>query len=76
MESATTKPPSEFRLVSWNIDGLDEQNLKMRTKAVVRTLQSLSPDVVFLQEVVPKTLDYIQKNMPPQYKFISGGSDG
>ena len=62
--------------MSWNIDGLDEQNLKMRTKAVVRTLQSLSPDVVFLQEVVPKTLDYIQKNMPPQYKFISGGSDG
>ncbi|XP_057370776.1 tyrosyl-DNA phosphodiesterase 2-like [Daphnia carinata] len=75
LETATTKPPSEFRMISWNIDGLDDRNLKMRTKSVVKILQSQRPDIVFLQEVIPKTLDYLENNLP-EYKFIAGDEDG
>lgn len=75
LETATTRPPSEFRLISWNLDGLDDRNLKMRTKSVVKILQSQNPDIVFLQEVIPKTLDYLENNLP-QFKFIPGDRDG
>ncbi len=76
LESATTKPPSEIRVITWNLDGLDDHNLKIRTKCVVKILQSEVPDIVFLQEVVPKTLDYLEKNLPPQYKFVAGNDEG
>ena len=49
LDTATTKPPSEFRMISWNIDGLDDRNLKMRTKSVVKLIQTHNPDIVFLQ---------------------------
>ena len=35
----TTKPPDKFRLITWNIDGLEEKNLKKRTKAVLKTIE-------------------------------------
>jgi tyrosyl-DNA phosphodiesterase 2 len=73
--AATEKPPSEFRLISWNLDGLDDHNLKMRTKAVIKIIEAQNPDIVFLQEVVPKTLDYIEDNLP-QFKCIPGDSEG
>ena len=76
LESATTKPPSELRIISWNVDGLDDRNLKIRTKCVVKIIIQEKPDVVFLQEIVPKTLDYLEKNLPPQYKLIAGHSEG
>lgn len=47
----------------------------MRTKAVVKIIENEKPDIVFLQEVIPKTLDYLQENLP-QYKFIPGCSVG
>jgi len=76
LEAATTKPPSEFRMISWNLDGLDDRNLKIRTKAAVKILHESNPDVVFFQEIIPKTLDYLQKNLPLQYKFIVAANEG
>ena len=35
----STKPPETFSILSWNLDGLDEVNLKKRTKAVVKTIE-------------------------------------
>ena len=35
---ATSEPPSKFSFVSWNLDGLDERNLKRRTKAVCKII--------------------------------------
>jgi hypothetical protein len=35
---ATSEPPSKFSLISWNLDGLDERNLKRRTKAVCKII--------------------------------------
>ena len=65
-----------MRIITWNLDGLDDRNLKIRTKCVVKVLQTENPDVVFLQEVVPKTLDYLEKNLPPQFKFVPAASEG
>ena len=63
-------------MITWNLDGLDERNLKIRTKCVVKVLLAESPDIVFFQEVVPKTLDYLERNLPPQYKFIPAANEG
>lgn len=73
--AATEKPPSEFRVITWNIDGLDDHNLKIRTKAVIKIIENENPDIVFLQEVVPKTLNYIEENLP-QFKCIPGDHEG
>jgi len=35
---ATSEPPSKFSFVSWNLDGIDERNLKRRTKAVCKII--------------------------------------
>lgn len=64
--------PEIFKFISWNIDGLDDKNLKVRTNAVTDYVKEVSADVVFLQEVIPKTAEYLKNNLP-QYKFIFGG---
>ena len=51
-------------MVSWNIDGLDQHNLKRRTRAVVKTLQEEAVDIVFLQEVIPETFSYLESKLP------------
>ena len=59
----TTKAPEQLTFVTWNIDGLDQKNLKRRTRAVIETLTKISADIVFLQEVIPETFSYIESKM-------------
>ncbi|XP_041361676.1 tyrosyl-DNA phosphodiesterase 2-like [Gigantopelta aegis] len=66
--------PHRFRLLSWNIDGLDDSNLKSRTKGVCDIINRDNPHMVFLQEVIPKSLKLIEK-LCPQYQAIPGGRD-
>ncbi|ESN91077.1 hypothetical protein HELRODRAFT_116381 [Helobdella robusta] len=47
--------------MSWNIDGLDDNNVTTRAKSVCKTILSEKPDVVFLQEVVTKNLGVIKE---------------
>lgn len=47
----TNVPPPSLRMLSWNLDCLDTQSLKLRMKAVVKTVQKIEPDVIFFQEV-------------------------
>ncbi|XP_026275618.1 tyrosyl-DNA phosphodiesterase 2-like isoform X2 [Frankliniella occidentalis] len=68
----STKPPPEMTFITWNIDGLNSHNLKKRTKAVCVVIFESSPDVVFLQEVIPSTLSYIENKLP-EYKCIASG---
>ncbi|KAK6727567.1 hypothetical protein RB195_005324 [Necator americanus] len=51
----------EVSLVSWNIDGLDGNNLATRMKAVYKIVSNLNPDFVFLQEVVGRELPAIDR---------------
>ena len=60
----TTEPPSQLTMITWNIDGLDQKNLKRRTRAVIETLQNVGADIVFLQEVIPETFSYIESKLP------------
>ena len=41
-----------LRLLSWNIDGLDEEDKTERTEEVCRIILLKRPHVVYLQEVV------------------------
>ena len=52
---------STLKLLSWNIDGLDAEDLKERTEAVLATILSRQPDVVLLQEVVEYSLNVFQQ---------------
>ena len=59
----TTAAPAQLTLVTWNIDGLDQRNLKRRTRAVIETLTSVGADIVFLQEVIPETFSYLESKL-------------
>eukprot|EP00058_Branchiostoma_floridae_P008356 XP_002593844.1 hypothetical protein BRAFLDRAFT_75696 [Branchiostoma floridae] len=63
-----------FTLLTWNINGLDQRNILERTKAVCNTINSLYPDVVFLQEVIPQTFEYIEAKCD-RYKAIASGTE-
>ena len=60
----TTTAPTSLVMVSWNIDGLDQHNLKRRTRAVVKTLKEQAVDIVFLQEVIAETFSYLESKLP------------
>uniref|UniRef100_A0A8C7E3H9 Tyrosyl-DNA phosphodiesterase 2 n=1 Tax=Naja naja TaxID=35670 RepID=A0A8C7E3H9_NAJNA len=66
---------STFSLITWNIDGLDSNNLQERARGVCSYLALYSPDVVFLQEVIPVYLSYLQKRAV-SYTIIPGNTDG
>ncbi|XP_066481005.1 tyrosyl-DNA phosphodiesterase 2 [Tiliqua scincoides] len=62
-------------LITWNIDGLDSSHLPERARGVCSYLALYSPDVVFLQEVIPEYFNYLQKRAVT-YTIIPGNTDG
>ncbi|WAR16190.1 TYDP2-like protein [Mya arenaria] len=66
--------PYRIRVLSWNIDGLDKQNLKSRTIGVCNVIKHEDPHVVFLQEVVEETEEIIQE-LCPLYHMIPGNTE-
>jgi len=70
----TTRAPESLKMVTWNIDGLAEKNLKIRTKAVVKHIQLEAADIVFLQEVIAETFSYIEQKLP-DYHCIAAAQD-
>ncbi|XP_007525991.2 tyrosyl-DNA phosphodiesterase 2 [Erinaceus europaeus] len=66
---------SILSVITWNIDGLDLKNLKERTQAVCSYLALYSPDVVFLQEVIPPYYSYLKKRAR-SYEIITGSEEG
>ena len=65
----STKAPNRLTLISLNIDGLEQRNLKKRTEAVVQTIKESSADIVFLQGVQTQTLSHLQSSLP-NYEFF------
>jgi len=59
----TTQAPEELTVISWNIDGLDVKNIRKRTKGVCKIIEDEKADIVFLQEVIPETLEYIKSKL-------------
>ncbi|XP_068050118.1 tyrosyl-DNA phosphodiesterase 2 isoform X2 [Anomalospiza imberbis] len=65
---------SNFSLITWNIDGLDLGNVKDRARGICTYLALYSPDVVFLQEVIPPHLPLLQMKAG-NYTIIPGNID-
>ena len=61
-----------FTLLTWNIDGLDPKNLQERSSAVIQFINTRTPDIVFLQEVVPLSQEWIKKQCPTYNCIFSG----
>ncbi|XP_055339658.1 tyrosyl-DNA phosphodiesterase 2-like [Paramacrobiotus metropolitanus] len=68
--------PDVFRIVSWNVDGLDDESLMARTCGVISEIQLKKPDVVFLQEIVDTNLAILQSQLGTAYLLRTGGSEG
>ncbi|NWH77806.1 TYDP2 phosphodiesterase, partial [Piaya cayana] len=74
-DSKQQEDESNFSLITWNIDGLDPGNLKERARAICSYLALYSPDVVFLQEVIPPYLCILERRAS-NYRIITGNIDG
>lgn len=78
-EDAPGPPQQEdgslFSLVTWNIDGLDLNSLWERARGVCASIALYSPDVVFLQEVIPPYYSFLKKKAS-SYDLITGNDDG
>ncbi|XP_008420244.1 tyrosyl-DNA phosphodiesterase 2 [Poecilia reticulata] len=72
------KPPDEddgkLSLISWNVDGLDTDNLPERARGLCSYLVLYTPDVVFLQELIPLYVQYLKKRAV-SYLIIEGGEE-
>ncbi|KAM9384539.1 tyrosyl-DNA phosphodiesterase 2 isoform 2-T2 [Pholidichthys leucotaenia] len=77
---STTQKPSEeddgkLSLISWNVDGLDTDNIAERARGLCSYLVLYTPDVVLLQELIPPYVAYLKKRAV-SYLIIEGGEDG
>ncbi|GIY05976.1 tyrosyl-DNA phosphodiesterase 2 [Caerostris extrusa] len=64
-----------LKFITWNIAGLCEKNLVLRTKAVCKAVLDEQADIAFLQEVVPESAQYILQNLP-NYHCLFGNEVG
>lgn len=79
--ASTHKPPEEeddddkLSLISWNVDGLDTDNLAERARGLCSVIVLYTPDVVFLQELIPPYVQYLKKRAV-SYLIIEAGEEG
>ncbi|XP_071942489.1 tyrosyl-DNA phosphodiesterase 2-like [Antedon mediterranea] len=69
VEGSKEKEDKKIKMITWNIDGLDDRNLIDRTKAVCSIIERLEPDIIFLQEVIVETASHIEKRCQ-KYKVL------
>ncbi|XP_034455089.1 tyrosyl-DNA phosphodiesterase 2 isoform X1 [Hippoglossus hippoglossus] len=77
---ASSRKPSEeddgkLSVISWNVDGLDTDNLGERARGLCSFLVLYTPDVVLLQELIPPYVQYLKKRAV-SYLIIEGGEEG
>ncbi|KAG1671957.1 Tyrosyl-DNA phosphodiesterase 2 [Nymphon striatum] len=68
-QNSLEEPPSSFKFITWNIDGLDNRNIDIRTKAVCTIIEREKPDLVHLQEVTIETLPHLKRKLH-LYEFL------
>lgn len=74
-ESQSDDGDGKLSVISWNVDGLDTLNLAERARGLCSYLALYTPDVVFLQELIPAYIQYLKKRAV-SYLFIEGSDDG
>lgn len=73
-ESNQQQDNQHFKVMSWNIDGIDEAALEARAEGVVKKILGEKPEIVLLQEVVPVNERILRKGLDNLYDFHSGNS--
>uniref|UniRef100_A0A1A7Y471 Tyrosyl-DNA phosphodiesterase 2 n=1 Tax=Iconisemion striatum TaxID=60296 RepID=A0A1A7Y471_9TELE len=73
-QKPTDEDDNKLSLMSWNVDGLDSDNLQERARGLCSFLALYTPDVVFLQELIPPYIQYLKKRAV-SYLIIEGGED-
>ncbi|KAL7886970.1 hypothetical protein AOLI_G00046910 [Acnodon oligacanthus] len=65
----------QLTVLTWNIDGLDCEDLKERIPSLLEYLGKSLVDVVLLQELIPPYLKILQDIMK-DYEFLEGSDNG
>ncbi|XP_037040309.1 tyrosyl-DNA phosphodiesterase 2-like [Bradysia coprophila] len=71
-EVTFSRSPAKLSVISWNLDGLDSNNLAERTAEVVALLEKRDYTVVMLQELILPTFQYIAAKLKSKYKPVVG----
>lgn len=66
-ETKSVSGRSDLILITWNIDGISDKNLVLRTEAVCKIIQDIKADIVFLQEVIPDSEKIIRNKLDKDY---------
>ncbi|KAF4087915.1 hypothetical protein AMELA_G00077090 [Ameiurus melas] len=70
-----SRNPEQLTVLTWNIDGLDSEDIRERIPSLLFHLGKYRADVVLLQELIPPFLK-ILKEIMTDYEFLPGGDDG
>ncbi|XP_010883556.2 tyrosyl-DNA phosphodiesterase 2 isoform X2 [Esox lucius] len=65
--------PNKLSLLTWNIDGLDMDDIKERCSKLLDYIIKYHPDIVLLQEVISPTYQVLQQVLKPYH--VLPGSD-
>ncbi|KAL3891596.1 hypothetical protein ACJMK2_003852 [Sinanodonta woodiana] len=65
---------NQIRIMSWNIDGLDQKNKQLRVEGVCDEINKKTPHVVLLQEVVMEMQQILEEKCP-SYSLFSAGEN-
>lgn len=71
-EKMFSKSAAKFSIISWNLDGLDDNHLPERTAAVIQLLNSRNYSVVMLQELIAPTYEFIAQMLKSKYVPVVG----
>ncbi|KAI4873977.1 hypothetical protein NFI96_032061, partial [Prochilodus magdalenae] len=73
--AAQRRDPNQLTVLTWNIDGLDGEDIKERIPSLLGYLGKYRADVVLLQELIPPYLKILQDIMK-DYEFLEGSDSG
>lgn len=62
-----------LKVISFNIDGLDQKNIELRTNSICDIVKRSQADVVLLQEVVPLTLALLESHLSSAFHVLHTG---
>ena len=71
-EQKTEPKQRLFRHVTWNIDGANSKNLKIRIQAICNIIIKEKATLIFLQEVTEEAEEIIKCNLSSKFEIFSG----
>jgi len=64
--------PPDVTILSYNIDGLDEEALGIRFTGVLTIVAKVNPDIIFFQEFVKELEPKLRSMLAKQYEIFTG----